>query len=289
MLVLVSSRFTRVLCLYLRRTCKPAFSVNFRGYLRVLGALQVGTSVLVPPVRHFHLKGKIREVSSYAHFNPSTPESDQCQNSPAASQEIWHHTVWRNWLFIAYSDEKWLYYKFSLHHSYNRFLKGWENTLFELRSERVKRCGSNAWYLIRCTCKVWRMDWLSDRSIDWSVDRVTARSFPLNPWVRFPPFLQMNIRHLLRVSGVSSFVYWLQVFAADALIFLVPAVLMLILIPAFQLPSLASPGAMGCLVIAVLLNVPATLSFVYVLSFLFSKWDTCQQIMPQVFSWVRCD
>ena len=70
-------------------------------------------------------------------FNPFTPESDQCQNSPAASQEIWHHIVWRTWLFIAYSDEKWLYYKFSLHHSYNRFLKGWENTLFELRSERV--------------------------------------------------------------------------------------------------------------------------------------------------------
>ena len=71
-------------------------------------------------------------------FNPFTPESDQCQISPAASQEILHHTVRRTWLFIAYSDEKWLYYKFSLHHSYNRFLKGWENTLFELRSERVK-------------------------------------------------------------------------------------------------------------------------------------------------------
>ena len=76
-------------------------------------------------------------------INPFTPESDQCQNSPAASQEIWHHTVWRTWLFIAYSDEKWLYYKFLLHHSYNRFLKGWENTLFELRSERV-----NPWVLI---------------------------------------------------------------------------------------------------------------------------------------------
>ena len=63
-------------------------------------------------------------------FNPFTPESDQCQNSPATSQGIWHHTVWRTWLFIAYSDEKWLYYKFSLHHSYNRFLKGWENTLW---------------------------------------------------------------------------------------------------------------------------------------------------------------
>ena len=79
-------------------------------------------------------------------FNPFTPESDQCQNSPVASQEIWHHTVWRTWLFIAYSDEKWLYYKFSLHHSYNHFLKGWENTLFELRSKRVKRAISWLWY-----------------------------------------------------------------------------------------------------------------------------------------------
>ena len=34
---------------------------------------------------------------------------------------------------------RWLYYQFSLHHSYNRFVKGWENTLFELRSERVNR------------------------------------------------------------------------------------------------------------------------------------------------------
>ena len=74
-----------------------------------------------------------------AGFNPFTPESDQCQNSPAASQEIWHHTVWRTWLFIAYSDEKWLYYKFSLPHLCIFSLKGWENVLFELRSERVKK------------------------------------------------------------------------------------------------------------------------------------------------------
>ena len=89
---------------------------------------------------HFSLKGwenVLFELGRSERLNPFTPESDQCQNSPAASQEIWHHTVWRTWLFIAYSDEKWLYYKFSLHHSYNRFLKGWENTLFELRSERV--------------------------------------------------------------------------------------------------------------------------------------------------------
>ena len=73
------------------------------------------------------------------HFNPFTPKRDQIQISPAASPVILHHTEWKTWLFLAYSDKKWLYYKFSLHHSYNRFLKGWENTLFELRSERVKR------------------------------------------------------------------------------------------------------------------------------------------------------
>ena len=59
--------------------------------------------------------------TSSTSVNPFTPESDQCQNSPAASQEIWHHIVWRTWLFIAYSDERWLYYKFSLQHSYIAF------------------------------------------------------------------------------------------------------------------------------------------------------------------------
>ena len=97
---------------------------------------------MIPP---FHPLHKSHHSSA---INPFTPESDQCQNSPAASQEIWHHTVWRTWLFIAYSDEKWLYYKFSLHHSYNRFLKGfWENTLFELRSERVNSRTESAEFL----------------------------------------------------------------------------------------------------------------------------------------------
>ena len=49
-----------------------------------------------------------------ASFNPSTPKSDQFQISPAAPPEILYHTVWRTWLFIAYSDERWLYYQLSL-------------------------------------------------------------------------------------------------------------------------------------------------------------------------------
>ena len=71
-------------------------------------------------------------------INPFTPESDQFQISPAASPEILHHTVWRTWLFIAYSDERWLYYQFSLPHLYISLYEGWENALLELGSERVK-------------------------------------------------------------------------------------------------------------------------------------------------------
>ena len=39
-------------------------------------------------------------------FNPFTLKSDQFQISPAASPVISHNTVWRTWLFIAYSDWK---------------------------------------------------------------------------------------------------------------------------------------------------------------------------------------
>ena len=49
---------------------------------------------------------------------PFTPKSDQRQISPAASPQILHNTEWRTWLVIAYSDEVWLYYQFSLSHQY---------------------------------------------------------------------------------------------------------------------------------------------------------------------------
>ena len=70
------------------------------------------------------------------YFNPFTPKSDQVQISPAASPVILHHTVWRIWLFIAYSDEKWLYYQIRIASLIHFCIKGWENVLFELGSER---------------------------------------------------------------------------------------------------------------------------------------------------------
>ena len=60
--------------------------------------------------------------------NPFIPKSDQFQISAAASPEILQHTVWRTWLFIAYSDERWLYLPICY-------------VLFNIGSERVKHCG----------------------------------------------------------------------------------------------------------------------------------------------------
>ena len=55
-------------------------------------------------------------------INPFTHKSDQLQISPTASPGILHHTVWRIWIFIAYSDERWLYYQFWLNRSHLTFL-----------------------------------------------------------------------------------------------------------------------------------------------------------------------
>ena len=71
-------------------------------------------------------------------LNSFIPKGDKYQISPAASPEILHHTVWRTWLFIAYSDARWLYYQLSLPSLIQFSLQGWENAVFELGRERVK-------------------------------------------------------------------------------------------------------------------------------------------------------
>ena len=63
---------------------------------------------------------------------------DQFQISPAASPEILHHTVWRTWVFIAYSDKRLLIYTSSSHHiTWHLCFQGWDNVLTELGNERV--------------------------------------------------------------------------------------------------------------------------------------------------------
>ena len=72
-------------------------------------------------------------------FNPFTAKSDQFQISPAASPEILHHTEWRTWPFIAYSDEIAFILPIPTTSLMQFSLKGWENLLFEFGSKNVQR------------------------------------------------------------------------------------------------------------------------------------------------------
>ena len=77
---------------------------------------------------------------NFTRFFPFTPKSDQVQISPAAFPVILHHTVWRTWLFITYSDWKMIIILLILITPLIYFfLKGWENVLFELGSGRVQQ------------------------------------------------------------------------------------------------------------------------------------------------------
>ena len=99
---------------------------------------RAGTTAFFPQ-RIPHLRHLER---SWNWFNPFTPESDQRPTIPAASPELLHHTVWRTWLFIAYSDKRWLYYKFSLPHFF----------IFSLKVGRMYFLNSGVKRLIAIAC-----------------------------------------------------------------------------------------------------------------------------------------
>ena len=107
-----------------------------------------------------------------------TPKSDQFQISPAASLEILHHTVWRTWLCIAYSDEIWLYYTNS-HCLTHSSLKSWGNVLFELGSERVKKLLIEIMTIARSTNAI---SWCDADSLSGYIVRLTARSCHPAAW-----------------------------------------------------------------------------------------------------------
>ena len=91
-----------------------------------------------PPQLLIH-QSQTPAAKTNAPFNPFTPKCGQFQISPAGSPEISHNTVRRTWLFIAYSDKRWISYQFSLPHVCISNIKCWENVLIELGSERVKK------------------------------------------------------------------------------------------------------------------------------------------------------
>ena len=66
-------------------------------------------------------------------------------NFPVASPEILYHTIWRTWLFITYWDERWLYYRFSVPHSYISHWKVGRMYYLSLGVKGFKRCWGRLW------------------------------------------------------------------------------------------------------------------------------------------------
>ena len=97
--------------------------------------------------RHTHHAMNNWPFQIYCHeiivFNPFTPKSDQFQISPAASPVILHHILWRIQLFIALLRCKIIILSILTTSLMYCSLKGCENVLFELGSERVKKAQRN--------------------------------------------------------------------------------------------------------------------------------------------------
>ena len=86
------------------------------------------------PYKHFSFKGwaNVHFERGNKRVNTFTPKGDQIQISPVASPVILHHTVWRTWLFIAYSDWKMILVPVLTTSLIHFSWKGWENVHFEL-------------------------------------------------------------------------------------------------------------------------------------------------------------
>ena len=85
------------------------------------------------------------QVKWYYPFHYQGRPISNCSCSP--TRNIASHRI-KNLDFHTYSDERWLYYQFSLPHLYISLQKGWENVLFwtwEWKGSTCSRSSANIW------------------------------------------------------------------------------------------------------------------------------------------------
>lgn len=87
---------------------------------------------------------------------------------------------------------------------------------------------------------------------------------------------QFKIRSQMRVTGVTFSMYWATTFFVDILQYLIPATLSIIFALALQPASLQSGGAVLAMLILFVCFVPSNTVFAYIISFLFTKFESAQ-------------
>ena len=156
----------------------------------------------------------VAHVSSAKPHYPFTPKSDQFRISPAASPETLHHTLWRTWLFVAYSDEAWLY---------NQFLT---TSLIHLPWKRLGKCNFWAWEwkgkkkknpaLLRDTLD-FHLQEVDSRIVLHSVSSVSPTENPdgeKSGSVRFPGLSFLSVLFIIHfLTNLKRWLPWKSLFA----------------------------------------------------------------------------
>ena len=90
---------------------------------------------------------------------------------------------------------------------------------------------------------------------------------------------ETKMKHLLEVSGVSAFVYWLADLLRSMAIFSFSVAFAIVLTVAVGVEPLVGPG-LPLLVLMCITYMPLTILFAFLASYLFSDAETCQSVFP---------
>eukprot|EP00049_Salpingoeca_infusionum_P024784 m.17093 g.17093 ORF g.17093 m.17093 type:complete len:1663 (+) comp7307_c0_seq1:134-5122(+) len=96
---------------------------------------------------------------------------------------------------------------------------------------------------------------------------------------------KLKMKHQLRVSGVSALEYWGSYLATNIMIFLFSGAFAIILALITKVEALTGPALLSY-IIAMALYLPTAIIFSFVVSFSFDEPETCQQIWPQLNSFL---
>lgn len=95
----------------------------------------------------------------------------------------------------------------------------------------------------------------------------------------------LKARSQLRLAGVTSNMYWATVFAFDGLQFFLACMAAFIILIAFQVPAFITAGAIISTLLLLVLYVPVNMLLAYSLGFMFNKFETAQNILPNAYVW----
>ncbi|KAB7495793.1 ATP-binding cassette sub-family A member 6, partial [Armadillidium nasatum] len=93
---------------------------------------------------------------------------------------------------------------------------------------------------------------------------------------------EMNGQNILRLNGVGFNMYFGSFFLVIGFLYFISYIGLLIIIQAFQVPSLTVGAAYACLALLYLIYMPSALIFSCCVSYTFDKQDTARQFYPSM-------